>query len=58
VRRIAASALTTQLDALERERSALQHRTGTDEHDLQRLQAAIERLAAALTGGVAEEIEP
>lgn len=50
VRRLAAARLAEQLDAIERERQALLRHADHDPADLQRLQSAIERLAAALTG--------
>ncbi|GAB4467883.1 MAG: hypothetical protein OHK0044_08920 [Burkholderiaceae bacterium] len=49
VRRIAAAQLSERLGAIERERQALL-RQPDDAADLARLQAAIDQLAAALTG--------
>ncbi|MFN3565097.1 MAG: hypothetical protein ACK4V1_03815 [Burkholderiaceae bacterium] len=49
VRRIAAARLAQQLDAIERERQALLRDADHDPTALQRLQSAIDRLAAALT---------
>jgi vacuolar-type H+-ATPase subunit H len=49
VRRIAAERLAERLAAIERERLALGEHTDPDTGDLQRLQAAINRLAATLT---------
>jgi vacuolar-type H+-ATPase subunit H len=50
VRRIAAERLAERLAAIERERLALGEHADPDADELQRLHAAIDRLAATLTG--------
>ncbi len=49
VRQIAAERLAARLAAIERERLALDEHADLDASDLQRLQAAIDRLATSLT---------
>jgi chromosome segregation ATPase len=51
VRRVSAARLEARLAAVERERQALGRHTDTGAGDLQRLQAAINRLADVLAGG-------